>query len=68
MDYRIRRAEEGRAVPLCEAGIHEAEDVVATLRRSGGVWTGEDHITDISYQFVLDESGAYCEIILSDDD
>lgn len=66
MEVRIRHEEQAEAKPFCECEFGELQSVIDTLKRWGGVCFGGDHYADMGAQIVLDESGAYAEIILSE--
>ena len=54
---------EGRHFEACEP--REVEELVAFLKRSGGVLHEGEWYTDLSYQFVLTNTAAFAEIILA---
>ncbi len=66
MEIRIRHEGQDTGMRFCDSGVGEVESVMASIKRSGGVYFEGEHCNEMSHQFVLDESGAYCEIVLHD--
>ena len=67
MNVYLRYAEEANGYLFTECAFDEIEQVMAEIKRGGGVYCDGGMCQDLSYQFVLDEGGAYAEIIVGSD-
>lgn len=68
MEVRIRHQDASESVHFCDCKFNEVDKVVKYIKQSGGIYIKEDSelLTDISHQIVLEESGAYVEMVVSD--
>lgn len=64
MEVRIRHVEQVNSKRFCDVEVGAVEFVMDTLKMGGGVYFEGEYHPDMSFQYVLDETGAYCEIIL----
>jgi len=67
MKVYMRRSDHAEGVPFCECQFNGIEKVLDVLKRGGGVYTLGDVVSDLSYQYVLDDAEAYAEIIVGVD-
>jgi hypothetical protein len=71
VEVRIRDQEDIRSVKFTEWVLDDLETVFSQLRIWGGVYAGgrgEDASYDLSGQFVVNDTGAYFEIIVGHGD
>lgn len=68
MNVYLRDVNEATGFLFTECDFDQITDVIAELKRGSGVYCNGSHVTDLSYQFVLDEESAYAEIIVGGDE
>ena len=68
MEIRIRHIDDATATHFTECRFDELSAVISLVNQSGGVYTKGETAPFHSYQLVQDESGAFAEIIVGDDD
>jgi len=67
MNVYLRDTNEATGFLFTECDFDQITDVIAELQRGGGVNCNGSYITDLSYQFVLDDNSAFAEIIVGGD-
>lgn len=67
MQIKLRHVEQSESKAFDEGPIGYVESLIGFIERSGGVYYEGSHQPFNSYQLVLDESGAYAEIIIGHD-
>lgn len=67
MEVRLRYVHEAEGKYFTDCSHDELEDVIAFVKRAGGVYCGGGEQEFHSFQLCLDETGAYAEIIIGDD-
>lgn len=63
IEVRVRGADEVDGKFLCRVSHAALDSVIAELTRWGIYWDGDMH-RETAGQFVLDDSGAYFEVII----
>lgn len=67
MNVYLRDVDKSTGHLFCECAVDEIADVIAELKRGGGVYCNGSYITELSYQFVLGDNSAFAEIIVGGD-
>lgn len=67
MEIYIRHIDQATPVPFDTVPFSEIDDLIAFVRRSGGVYWDGDLRPFFAYQLVLDDDAGYCEIIIGEE-
>lgn len=68
IDVRMRHVGDARSVHFATVEFDQLDSLIPTLQAWGGVLVRGVETEDMSAQIVLDETGAYFEILLGEDE
>lgn len=68
IDVRMRHISDTRSVHFATVEFDQLDSVIPTLQAWGGVQVRDVQTEDIAAQIVLDDTGAYFEILLGEDE
>ena len=69
IEVRIRADFQPVAIHFCKWDLLRIEELIAALKQGGGVFTDDnDACEDVSFQYVVSDGSAYCELVVNASD